>query len=138
MSTNVPTVKINMSKNLPIGSRLSEERERLGFTQIDFAGVVGVSRKTQYNYESGERAPNTLYLSAIAAAGVDVNYILTGLRPHKVSEDAPGYVLRPDQAALLDNLEHCSKEDQACIKRMALLAARADHDEAEPEQRKAG
>jgi transcriptional regulator with XRE-family HTH domain len=34
--------------------------------------------------------------------------------------------VRPDQKALLDNLDHCSKEDQDAIKRMALLAAKAD------------
>lgn len=36
-------------------------------------------------------------------------------------------VLRPDQAALLDNVEHCAKEDQEAIKRMAFIAAKADN-----------
>jgi len=37
-------------------------------------------------------------------------------------------IVRPDQAALLDNLENCSKEDQDAIRRMALLAASADNE----------
>lgn len=40
-------------------------------------------------------------------------------------------ILRPDQAALLDNVEHCAKEDQEAIKRMAFIAAKADKDEKE-------
>jgi len=46
--------------------------------------------------------------------------------------------LRKDQIALLDNLEHCSKEDQDAIKRMAFLAAHAaEINETESGQKKA-
>ena len=119
-----------MSKFLPIGERLREEREKLEFNQADFAAKGGCTRKTQYNYEAGERAPDGAYLAAIAAAGADVQYILTGIR----SVALPGArVLRPDQAALLDNVEHCAKEDQEAIKRMAFIAAKADNtDEMQP------
>jgi transcriptional regulator with XRE-family HTH domain len=126
-----------MNKNLDIGKRLREERERLGFNQIDFAGIAGTIRGTQYNYESGKRSPDALYLAAIAAAGADVNYILTGHRAHLISEDSPGYTLRPDQKALLDNLEHCPKEDQDAIRRMALLCA-GDRTDSEEKQKKNG
>ncbi|WP_255313860.1 helix-turn-helix domain-containing protein, partial [Pseudomonas protegens] len=34
-----------------VGSRLREERERLGLSQSDFGALVGVSRGTQKNYE---------------------------------------------------------------------------------------
>jgi transcriptional regulator with XRE-family HTH domain len=124
-----------MNINLVIGQRLREERERLGFNQIDFAGIAGTIRGTQYNYESGKRSPDALYLAAIAAVGADVNYILTGQRAHLISEENPGYTLRPDQKALLDNLENCPKEDQDAIKRMALRCAGDRTDEKE-EQKK--
>jgi transcriptional regulator with XRE-family HTH domain len=124
-----------MNINLVIGQRLREERERLGFNQIDFAGIAGTIRGTQYNYESGKRSPDALYLAAIAAVGADVNYILTGQRAHLISEESPGYTLRPDQKALLDNLENCPKEDQDAIKRMALRCAGDRTDEKE-EQKK--
>ncbi|WP_432745832.1 helix-turn-helix transcriptional regulator [Methylobacter sp. G7] len=117
--------------------RLKEERLRMKLTQVDFGGIGGVKKGAQLKYESGERSPDALYLSSIAAAGADVNYIITGQRIQKVSEESPGYTLRPDQKALLDNVEHCSKEDQDCIKRMALLAARAiDQDETQQQELK--
>jgi len=61
-----------------IGYRLRKERSRLDLNQADFALIAGVSRKSQSLYEKNERNPDAVYLSAIAAAGADVNYILTG------------------------------------------------------------
>lgn len=46
--------------------------------QAAFAAVGGVSVKTQVLYEKAERVPDANYLAAIAAAGFDVPYILTG------------------------------------------------------------
>ena len=69
-----------MSKYLPIAQRLREEREKMQLNQSDFAAIAGATRKTQYNYEAGERSPDASYLAAIAEAGADVNYILTGVR----------------------------------------------------------
>jgi transcriptional regulator with XRE-family HTH domain len=65
-----------------------------------------------------------------AADLVDIAYHLGVQQFAALAETPPNYtVLRPDQAALLDNLEHCTKEDQDAIKRMALLAAKADRKE---------
>lgn len=100
----------------------------MGLSQTAFAeiaekkGVAGATRQSQANYEKGKQAPNAAYLAAIAAAGADVQYILTGTR----SRSQPGAALRPDQAALLDNLAHCAKEDQDAIRRMAFLAAKKE------------
>lgn len=107
-----------MSNFLPIGGRLKEERERLGKNQTDFAALGGAGRKTQFNYETGERAPDGAYLAAIAAAGADVLYILTGQRGAPV---APA--ISREEAALLDNFRHCSPEMQQAAK--AQLAAMA-------------
>lgn len=73
--------------------RLFEERERLGLTQDKFADIAGVTRRSQINYERGERCPDGNYFAAIAAAGADVQYILTGAH----SADA----LAPDEIMLL-------------------------------------
>lgn len=62
------------------GERLKEERERLGYNQADFAALAGATRKSQFNYESDERSPDVRYLAAIATAGADVQYIVTGVR----------------------------------------------------------
>lgn len=86
-------------------------------------------------YERGISVPGGEVLFLFAAIGADINYILTGQRTHLISEDQPGYTLRPDQKALLDNLEHCSPQDQDHIKRMALIAAEAaTRDETKPKK----
>lgn len=61
------------------GRRLKEERKRLGFNQTDFASQGGVQKNAQSNYESDVRQPDANYLAAIAAIGVDVAYVLTGM-----------------------------------------------------------
>ena len=62
------------------GERLREERQRIGLNQTEFAGLAHVQKRAQINYESGERSPDATYLAAIAAAGADVQYIVTGVR----------------------------------------------------------
>lgn len=63
-----------------IGKRLKEERNRLGLSQEKLALAGGVQKRTQINYEANERSPDSDYLALIAQIGVDVNYILTGVR----------------------------------------------------------
>ena len=61
-------------------TRLKSERKRLGMNQAELGAAAGVTKGAQLNYESGERSPNVEYLQAVAAAGVDVVYALTGIR----------------------------------------------------------
>lgn len=74
-----------MEINNSIGIRLKESRERLGKTQSEFAeiaadfGAPGVTRQSQAKYEKGLATPSAAYLAGIAATGVDVLYILTGI-----------------------------------------------------------
>ena len=60
--------------------RLREERKRLKLNQTQLAALAGTTKNSQLNYEKGNVCPNAVYLAAIAAAGVDVQYILTGQR----------------------------------------------------------
>lgn len=62
------------------GERLREERKRTGLNQADFAKAGGVHRNSQTEYETGKTPPNADYLSAVAELGVDVRYLLTGVR----------------------------------------------------------
>lgn len=62
------------------GERLREERTRLGANQEDFAQIGGVNRNTQGAYEKDERSPDVKYLAALAARGLDVLYVVTGVR----------------------------------------------------------
>jgi transcriptional regulator with XRE-family HTH domain len=60
------------------GPRLRDERKRLGMTQTEFAAMAGVQRLAQGQYEGETRAPNVHYLSAIAAGGANLIYLLFG------------------------------------------------------------
>ena len=94
-----------------LGSRLREERERLGMTQRVFGDIGGVEPNAQGKYESGERTPRLDYLAALAQRGVDALYVLSGARtpiPLGNLSDAEAGLLRAfrqlpaaDRAALL-------------------------------------
>ncbi len=61
-----------------IGTRLCEERDRLGFNQSDLAKVGGASKRSQIDWEAGKSMPNAEYLALVATVGIDVLYVLTG------------------------------------------------------------
>lgn len=63
-----------------IGRRLKEERVRLKLSQSALGAIGGVETNAQGNYEGGTRYPRADYLSRIAQSGVDVTYVVTGLR----------------------------------------------------------
>ncbi len=63
-----------------IGARLKEERSRLKRSQTEFAELAGVSKRAQITYEKGESTPDAAYLYAVSREGVDVQYIITGIR----------------------------------------------------------
>ena len=96
-----------------IGSRLREERERLGVSQEAFAQSFGVSRRTQIAWEKGEQFPNAEVLSLASALGVDVLYVLTNKRSVPVES-----TLTPDERALLDNYQHSDEEGKAAARRV--------------------
>jgi hypothetical protein len=48
--------------------------------QTAFGEIGGVKKNAQFLYESNSRSPDAQYLEAIAKAGVDINYIVTGNR----------------------------------------------------------
>lgn len=101
MGTHVPQVNAIqdfLRTKVSIKDRLCEERERLGMNQTDFGAIGGVSRRTQSNYESGERSPDADYLAAIAAIGADVTYILTGVlvQPLLQSPEPPTPPVTPE------------------------------------------
>jgi transcriptional regulator with XRE-family HTH domain len=101
-------------------NRLREERQRLGLNQTEFAEIAGVQKRAQVNYEAGERAPDTNYMTAIAAAGADVLYILTGERSQPV---APTAELPPRVRALVANYEATDDAGKKIIEGTASLAA---------------
>lgn len=80
---------------------------------MELAQVGNVGAVAQSNYERGKRHPDATYLAAIAAAGVDVQYVLTGQR----SADP---VLTPKERLLLAAWKAASPELQTAV--LAVLA----------------
>jgi transcriptional regulator with XRE-family HTH domain len=72
------------------GARLAEERKRLGLKQAEFASLVGTDVPKQSLYENDRRELRADYLARLAAAKVDVGYVLTAKRSEGswLSEDA--------------------------------------------------
>jgi transcriptional regulator with XRE-family HTH domain len=63
-----------------VGIRLKEERERLGLTQPEFAEIAGAKKRTVIDWQNGASSPTAVQLAALAGAGVDIAYVITGFR----------------------------------------------------------
>ena len=105
---------------------MREERERLGMTQEELGQIGGVLKRALIRYEKGERMPDAAFLAAIAAAGADVLYILTGQR---AGGAAAAPVAEPTQQlsrralAVAQNYEATSEEGKKIIEAAAFAAA---------------
>lgn len=98
-----------------IADRLREERERLGLSQEALGVVGGVRKQAQHLYEKGERNPDSQYLAAIAAAGADVLYVVTGVHAGGVK---PAPTLTAEEEAMLA----CWRAAPAAVRRAAMAA----------------
>ncbi|WP_338107757.1 helix-turn-helix transcriptional regulator [Pseudomonas mediterranea] len=103
-----------------VGERLREERARLGLNQEAFALLGGITRNTQGSYEKGERNPDSVYFTAVAKAGVDVLYVLTGSRTQQAIEG-----MDETEAALLCRFRTLSDYDQKAVHRIVSAMAEA-------------
>lgn len=114
-----------MSVFKEVGLRVKEERERLGYNQTDFAAIGGMGRKTQFDYESGARAPDGSYLIGIATAGADVQYILTGVHSVGVSDAVAADQLSRRAFIHARNYEVLCDDDKRILERMVNLAEKS-------------
>lgn len=64
--------------DIQCADRLRQERERLGFSQQDFAAQIGVRREMWSKYERGQAIPGGEALAAFAAVGGDILFVLKG------------------------------------------------------------
>lgn len=103
-----------------MGERIKTERERMGMTIPRFAEVAGAAKNTVIDWQNGKSTPPAAKLAALASAGVDVLYILTGQRTAGAPAPEP---LSREQRALLDNYEACGPEGRDAIRRTATALA---------------
>lgn len=131
----------------------------MGRTQSDFAGIAaaagvpGATRQSQAKYEKDLQSPSATYLRAIAAAGVDISFVVTGKTAHERAVESAALpfsagvealrVLRmgqltanerpksqhvpseelTDLEALLDNWQRCNAGDRQTISQLAARLA---------------
>ncbi len=69
-----------MFKLVEFADRLRVERKARGLNQTSFARLGGVGLQSQSRYENADNEPSAEYLANLAEAGIDVVFILTGLR----------------------------------------------------------
>lgn len=136
-----------MTNTSIIFERLKKARKDLGLNQAAAADLCGVKRETWSRYESGLISPGMDVLAALATAGADVQYILTGIQSgvHVTqyqlnNEEAEQLILSMRERALLDNYRHIDDEDgKRYVEQSAQLAAKAIKDETQSRtQKKAG
>lgn len=94
------------------GDRLKQERQRLGLTQEAFGARGGVKKLAQIKYEKNERKPDASYFEGIAAAGANVDFILTGTSA-KLRESLNDVKAATEMAAMLNVPAEQAAEFQA-------------------------
>jgi len=71
-----------------VGTRLKEERKRLGHTQEAMALACGVAKRTQILFEQDAHLPGGAYFAAADELGMDTVYVLVGRRERLSPADA--------------------------------------------------
>jgi len=103
---------------LSAGECLREERGRLGLKQEEMAQIGGVTRNTQGSYERDERRPDTGYLKALHAVGLDILYVVTGAR----TPDPVGG-LSEEEEVLVKRYRSMPPDDQKSVRRFVQAIA---------------
>lgn len=107
----------------PLGYRIWQERLRLGMNQKIVAESVKVGVGRYKNIERGVgKYPDTYLIAALGNLGMDVSYIMMGKRSQSL--------LRPDEAALLDNYRNSNRDNKAVLRKVgAALEKQVDDGE---------
>jgi transcriptional regulator with XRE-family HTH domain len=93
------------------GPNIRDERKRIQKTQEEFAALGGVTVQTQRSYEAGRSAPSSQYLNRLAAAGVDVYYIIS-----PTDDERRAVMLNPDEVGLIDGYRALTEEHRRLIR----------------------
>lgn len=67
----------------------------MGLNQMDLAQACNISKTSQVNYESGKRSPDAIYLQAAQKAGLDLAYVVTGVRTTSLNASDEEFVSIP-------------------------------------------
>ncbi len=115
------TVARGKAETGSVGARIRKVRVGRGWTQDDFAGLVGVSRSAVAQWETDRVGQVRSNLTRIAdVLDVSVEYLL-----HGDDKRAPAAAGSGDELALLRLYRECDDEDRAFLLRTARRLARA-------------
>lgn len=99
--------------NEHMSQRLATERMRLGLTQGEMAKAAGTPFRTYCTYEAGYTEPRGSFFTAIAGAGADVLYILTGARDRPQQDS-----LTVEEVEMINRYRGFGAQDQAVARRV--------------------
>lgn len=69
------------------GERLRTERERLGYTELQIAQLLGVPLEMYQKYELGQEDPGIFRMPRLNDCGFDILFIITSERHNPVEEE---------------------------------------------------
>ena len=70
------------------GERLKSERKRMALSQEALGNLCGVQRLAQLNYEKEESTLTLEYMKKAEKAGVDILFVLSGVRTSKIDVES--------------------------------------------------
>ena len=70
------------------GERLRTERERLGYTELQIAQLLGVPLEMYQKYELGQEDPGIFRMPRLNDCGFDILFIITSERHNPVEEES--------------------------------------------------
>lgn len=70
------------------GERLRTERERLGYTELQIAQLLGVPLEMYQKYELGQEDPGIFRMPRLNDCGFDILFIITSARHNPVEEES--------------------------------------------------
>lgn len=98
------------------GERISEEMERIGLKQKQFATRICVSDRTLRSWLSDSTAPDLRDLRMMEGAGCDTWYIITGERLHQSIEQPTAPYTAAERAAAVIAMFKLSEDDAELLK----------------------
>lgn len=96
-----------MDMRRDVGRRLASERSAKGLSQKEFAAIGGIKEGAQGLYETGKSSPNADYLCRLHRHGIDIGYVLTGIRSEQSSS--------AEYADIVSNLSRLSDRERRAI-----------------------
>lgn len=70
------------------GERLRTERERLGYTELQIAQLLGVPLEVYQKYEEGQEDPGIFRMPRLNDCGFDVLFIITSERHNPIEQES--------------------------------------------------